>query len=733
MATLLLSAAGTLVAGPIGGAVGSLIGARVDSHLLDRGGNREGPRLSDLSVQSGDYGAPLARHYGVMRSAGTLIWSDGLRETAHRSGGGKKSGGRTTSYSYSASFAVALAGRRIDGVGRIWADGKLLRGAAGDMRSGGRVRVYDGSERQTPDTLIEAALGPGHAPAFRGLAYAVFEDLELADFANRIPNLSFEIFAGSAAPETIVEDLGAACDVEMSASRLTGDMTGFSAASHSALKDLLGVLAPIVPHKVLASPVGLHIAGPAETKAWEVSPSDLVGGETIGERRRDVRSAASGSPGILTLAAADPDRDFQPGVQRSFRVGARQAGVRHIELPVSLHAGRAKQVAEACLRRLWDRRRSGELRLPFHHIHLAPNDAIRLSDGSEWTVTGTEIAGFTVTLSVEQRVGAGPQTPPAADGGTPRVEADIPQGETVTRVFELPPMDGDPDSSIRLRIAAGGRSPGWRYAEIWASLDAEESWRSIGVISTAAKMGRVSAVPMSADSSFWDMQSSVIVDMLDDQALENASRNAVLSGANLAKVGDELLQFCRAEEIAPRRWRLSELLRGRRGTEAAMATHVEGEAFLLLEPEAIMPFDVPLDRLGGTIHIKAAGPADSLPLVPVEAVTISGANLRPLSPVHIHMRRGADAGLNVCWIRRSRRGFGWPDHVDVPLAEGRERYRLRLSSQNGTAEYLVDEPQFALSAADQIATFGAPVTGGTLAVSQLSDLVGDGPETVFEF
>ena len=307
----------------------------------------------------------------------------------------------------------------------------------------------------------------------------------------------------------------------------------------------------------------------------------------------------------------------------------------------SLISARAKQVAEACLRRLWDRRRSGELRLPFHHIHLAPNDAIRLSDGSEWIVIGTEIAGVTVTLSVEQRVGAGPQSPPAADGGTPLVEADIPQGETVTRVFELPPMDGDPDSSIRLRIAAGGRSPSWRYAEVLASLDAEESWRSIGVISTAAKMGRVSAVPMSADSSSWDMQSFVIVDMLDDQALENASRNAVLSGANLAKVGDELLQFCRAEEVAPRRWRLSGLLRGRRGTEAAMTTHVEGEAFLLLESEAIMPFDVPLDRLGGTIHIKAAGPADSLPLVPVEAVTISGANLRPLSPVHIHMRRGA--------------------------------------------------------------------------------------------
>ena len=33
----------------------------------------------------------------------------------------------------------------------------------------------------------------GEAPAYRGLAYVVFERLPLADFGNRIPQLSFEI------------------------------------------------------------------------------------------------------------------------------------------------------------------------------------------------------------------------------------------------------------------------------------------------------------------------------------------------------------------------------------------------------------------------------------------------------------------------------------------------------------------------------------------------------------
>ncbi len=52
---------------------------------------------------------------------------------------------------------------------------------------------YTGSDDQLPDSLIEAKEGAGNAPAYRGLAYIVFERLALADFGNRIPQLSFEV------------------------------------------------------------------------------------------------------------------------------------------------------------------------------------------------------------------------------------------------------------------------------------------------------------------------------------------------------------------------------------------------------------------------------------------------------------------------------------------------------------------------------------------------------------
>ena len=107
MATLVLSTVGTLVGGPLGGALGALVGRTIDQTVLFRPRDREGPRLTDLAVQSSQYGSPFAHVHGRVRIAGTVIWATDLKERRIREGGGKGRPG-TTRYSYSVSFAVAL-------------------------------------------------------------------------------------------------------------------------------------------------------------------------------------------------------------------------------------------------------------------------------------------------------------------------------------------------------------------------------------------------------------------------------------------------------------------------------------------------------------------------------------------------------------------------------------------------------------------------------------------------
>ncbi|MCP9626150.1 glycoside hydrolase/phage tail family protein [Rhodopseudomonas palustris] len=201
MAALVLSVAGAAVgslfgpAGAIAGRIaGALVGNALDQSLFGGGARKvEGPRLADLDVMASTEGAPIPRVYGRARLAGQVIWATQLDEvisTEESSAGGKGFGGpttTTTTYTYFANFAVGLCEGPIGRVARIWADGKPL-----DL-SGLNVRVYRGDEDQAPDGLIVAKEGAGNAPAYRGVAYVVFERLPLADFGNRIPQLSFEI------------------------------------------------------------------------------------------------------------------------------------------------------------------------------------------------------------------------------------------------------------------------------------------------------------------------------------------------------------------------------------------------------------------------------------------------------------------------------------------------------------------------------------------------------------
>ncbi|MBY8978384.1 glycoside hydrolase/phage tail family protein [Rhodobacteraceae bacterium NNCM2] len=217
MATLVLGAAGAAIGGSIGGAIlgvsaatiggfiGSTIGSVVDSWIISSLAPTqriEGARMDNLRITSATEGAVIPSLYGRMRIGGNIIWATDFREETKTTtqGGGKGGGGggkvKTTEYFYYASFAVALCEGPITGIGRIWADGKLLETA------GITWRWYPGDEGQTADPFISAKMGAANTPAYRGTAYVVFEDLPLGTFGNRIPQLSFEVFRPLADPDT---------------------------------------------------------------------------------------------------------------------------------------------------------------------------------------------------------------------------------------------------------------------------------------------------------------------------------------------------------------------------------------------------------------------------------------------------------------------------------------------------------------------------------------------------
>lgn len=195
MATLVLQTAGTVVGsffGPVGAAIGSavggMIGSTIDQSFLAKTKRVEGPRLDNLQVMASSEGTPIPRLYGAMRMGGQIIWATQFEEIATTKKSGQKGAKQvTTTYAYRANFAVGLCEGPISHVRRVWADGKPL-----DMKSV-VMRVHRGDDGQAPDPLIVAKEGQDNAPAYRGLAYVVFEHLPLEAYGNRLPQLTFEV------------------------------------------------------------------------------------------------------------------------------------------------------------------------------------------------------------------------------------------------------------------------------------------------------------------------------------------------------------------------------------------------------------------------------------------------------------------------------------------------------------------------------------------------------------
>lgn len=204
MISLVFGAIGAYFGGPIGFSLGFAVGGLLGNVLFPtKQPTLYGPRIEDKTVQSAAFGSHVTKHWGTDRLNAQLIFSSSLKEHIHKTTvGGKMGGSSQTSETPSYSIDIMLSfSRRAKGVRRIWADTKLIYDITGDpdlahrwSKEGKHFTVRDGNENQLPSALEESYHGVGLCSAHRGLFCLEAADFQLANFANRIPNFTAEVF-----------------------------------------------------------------------------------------------------------------------------------------------------------------------------------------------------------------------------------------------------------------------------------------------------------------------------------------------------------------------------------------------------------------------------------------------------------------------------------------------------------------------------------------------------------
>jgi hypothetical protein len=385
-------------------------------------------------------------------------------------------------------------------------------------------------------------------------------------------------------------------------------------------------------------------------------------------------------PANLNVNYLDYETDYQKGTQYARRLVTRSQANVAVELAIVMLASKASQIAWAQLFALWMEREKFTVQLPRSYWFYEPTDTFS-AHGYVFRITNkSDIASGVVQfegVATNSLVWVQGPTPAPGDGFTPTTPN--PQVPTVALLLDIP-MIADTDGNYNPYCAAGPNADvTWGGYTLFKSTDAGGNYVQVGASSIKTVMGTADDIlaPFLGGNVFDTVSSVTVTIGAGGGDFESFSMDAVLGGAGFYLLGDELIQAMTADEVSAGVWTLTNLLRGRRGTEWAMFGHAVGERAVFF-PALNVTND--LDDLGLERLYKAVTQGKTLGSTTAVAFTNNGAAARPYAPVAV---AGApidpfDGTVQINWQRRTRRGGAWSNFADVPLSEAVERYIVQI-------------------------------------------------------
>lgn len=743
------AAIGFFVGGPTGALYGAQIGMTAGG-LIDppAGASIEGPRLKDLSVMVSTYGNAIPLVYGnENRVAGNVIWSTGLIERAKKKKSGGKGGGggsSTAEYSYSVSFAMAIGAGPLLAVRRIWANSKLIY----DVADGKPIAVarsmtfYPGSTTQMPNPLMEQHLGAGNVPAYRGTSYIVFDQLQLADFGNRMPNIEVEV-QGVQVPTVAgaLHDMCRRAGVEnASVAGLQQPLRGYVLSSGGTAAASIAPMASAFYFDVAEQAGQVRFVKRGQAMKGTIRMQDMGAtdpSETPGVPVTFETVTALEMPKEVTFKYADPAMDYQINAQRAQRERGLAQNNMIQESAITMTADEARRVADRLLWEHWTARRTAKYRVDDKWLRTQPGDVLGIPvDGQiipHKLLRATR--GHNGIIDIEAQRDDPEIYQSNATGAVGELMQNVVRYPGVTRLVLIDgPIVRDQDDDTGFYWAASSESDGWRGAEILRSSDGGASFSEMSPVLVRSDIGDVQGTLPGGPADLWDRDTVLTVVMLhDSDELESLDEDSVLRGNNAAWVGNpngqggEIIQFATATLVAPRTYELRNLLRGRLGTEARIGTHGAGEVFVLVNAAVngrsdYGPEDWQRSRLYKPVSILTE-PDDTA----AQSFTNTGVGKIPLSPVHITGTRDGENNLTAAWVRRTRLRVPGLGSGPVPLGEETESYEVDILVGSTVVRTLTSTaPVVQYTAAQQSADGITPGSAVSLRVYQMSTVRGRG-------
>ncbi|EQD69680.1 hypothetical protein B1A_06755, partial [mine drainage metagenome] len=231
------------------------------------------------------------------------------------------------------------------------------------------------------------------------------------------------------------------------------------------------------------------------------------------------------------------------------------------------------------------------------------------------------------------------QAQPTSSPGQIPTRPPISLGTAYAAFLEVPPLTSQ-DTTPAYLVAPWGTGTTFIGAALYESTDGGTTFTEIAQQPTPGIVGWTPDVLHATQPYTWDTTSSVSVYLnASYMQLAGATDLQVIQGANLAQLGSELIQFGNANLMTDANgnayYQLTRLLRGRRGTESQMASHVAGESFVLIQANDETAVSYGLHDLNNAAEFKVATVGQSISAIPATDFAPTGLWYKPFSPAHV--------------------------------------------------------------------------------------------------
>jgi hypothetical protein len=454
-------------------------------------------------------------------------------------------------------------------------------------------------------------------------------------------------------------------------------------------------------------------------------------------------------PREMTLRYPDVLRNYEPGAQTAFRPlepspVTKAQGSASLDLAVPMTPSEARRVCQNLLYQMWRQRTRWVLTFSAERLSLVKGNILFF-----YTEENIPVAARIVSVDIDTnwqvRVEAVEEAFSLDDldaGNVPEAFAGTYfAGPTIQPVIVQPflpdlPLvlesDESPEGLVEY-VAVSGFADRFSAVRL-ASREFPLEWViEPDPLSAPSDWGvALETLPPPSSPWSWDETNSVVVRMLYG-APENAAPGDVLNGDNagvLFRPGAplEIIQWTTAEPLGDDEYRLSGLLRGRRGTEDGCGARAAGDRFFILGATTRLERDLVL--LGRTLEYRFQGRDGDFDTLPTLSREVAGRAERPYAPVFIEGDRDGSDNLTITWVRRTRRGGELRGGTGtVPLSEDAEAYEVEILDGGGDVVRTITDlasPTASYSAADQTTDGLTPGDPVAVRVYQMSGRVGRG-------